>query len=504
VGRCRLVLLDTNVDGNTDQDRALTSQLYGGDRRVRIRQEMVLGVGGLRALEAMGIRPGVIHMNEGHSVFAVLELARSIMQQEGRPFHDAQERAAAKTVFTTHTPVDAGHDRFDPSLVEEALGPLRQELGISEKDLLGLGRVDPNSRTETFCTTVLGLKMSRSRNAVSALHGRLTRLEEIPIGHVTNGVHVDSWLAGTMARLYNRYLGENWQRRMDDPQTWAPIELIDPTEFWEQQQILKARLLDYVRRCVHQQSQAKGQAAPVRPDARTCLDPAVLTIGFARRSALYKRADLLLHDLDRLDRLVNHPHHPVQIIYAGKAHPADEQAKGLIQRIFQVTQDQRFAGRIVFLENHDIIVARHLVQGVDLWLNTPRRPLEACGTSGQKAVLNGALNLSILDGWWAEAYDGTNGFAIGQGIEHVDWQHQDELDQRCLYEALENEVVPLFYERDKVGIPQRWIARQKNSIRTLAWRFNAHRMVRDYSLRCYLPANGGLSSSFAHSAAGRV
>ena len=506
VGRCRLILLDTNVNGNTDEDRALTAQLYGGDVRVRIRQELVLGVGGMQTLDAMGIRPGVVHLNEGHSAFAILELARYLMEREGRTFQDVKERVAAKTVFTTHTPIEAGHDRFEPSLVEETLGPLRRRLGISQEELMALGRVDPRNKSERFCMTVLGLKMSRSRNAVSALHSRVSRLmwrnlwpgrteEEIPIDYITNGVHGATWLAVTMDRLYRRHLGEDWLERMGDPQMWEAVNQIDEAEFWEQHQLLTANLVDYVRRCLRRQAEARGEPDPTRAGARPCLNPSVLTIGFARRFATYKRADLLLQDPDRLDRLVNNPDKPVQIIFAGKAHPADEYGKQLVQRVFQATRDPRFAGRTVFIEDHDINVGRHLVQGVDVWLNTPYRTLEACGTSGMKVVLNGGLNVSILGGWWTEAYDSTNGFAIGRGEEHADWHYQDKIDMGAVYDVLEKDVVPLFYDVDQEGVPRGWIRRQKNAIRTLAWRFSAARMVIDYTLKCYLRAAGGLISS---------
>ena len=506
VGRSRLILLDTNVEENEARDRDLTARLYGGDERTRIRQELVLGVGGMRALDAMDIRPSVLHLNEGHSAFAVLELVRSLMRRDGRPFGEVRERAAARTVFTTHTPAEAGHDRFDPSLVEETLGPFRKQFGISEEKFLALGRQDPTDEREPFCMTILGLKMSRSRRAVSALHGRVSRsmwrglwpdLSEgrIPIGHITNGVHIASWLAAPMAELYSRYLGADWQKRISDPQTWAAVDQIDEEEFWEQHQILKANLIDFVRRRIRHQDEARGEDVPTTGNGGSCLNPSALTIGFARRFAPYKRANLLLRDLDRLDRLVNAPGRPVQIIYAGKAHPDDRGGKRLIREVFEVTRDPRFCGKIVFIENHDINVGRHLAQGVDLWLNTPRRPEEACGTSGQKVVLNGGLNLSTLDGWWAQAYDGTNGFAIGCGGEHADRGHQDHLDTEALYDVLENEIVPLFYNRDREGVPRGWVAWQKNAIRSLAWRFCARRMVMEYTLTCYLPAAGGLTSS---------
>ncbi|MFW6059864.1 MAG: alpha-glucan family phosphorylase [Phycisphaeraceae bacterium] len=504
IGRCRLLLLDTNVNGNSEDDRALTARLYGGDNRVRIRQELVLGIGGMRALAAMGIHPSVLHLNEGHSAFAVLELARMMMERDGKSFEEVRERAASQTVFTTHTPVEAGHDRFKPSMVEEVLGPLRDKLGISGHHLLALGRADPHNHEEPFCMTVLALKMSRARNAVSALHGRVSRSmwrhlwpgrseDEVPIGHITNGVHVATWLAAPMARLYEDAFGKHWLGRLDMPGLWEAVDQIDDAAFWKQHQLLRHQLVEYVRRCVEQQREARGEG---ETDGQQVLEPDVLTIGFARRFASYKRADLLLRDLDRLDALVNDPQRPVQLIFAGKAHPADDSGKRVIQGVFNVTRDPRFAGRIVFIENYNMNVVRHLVQGVDLWLNNPRRPLEACGTSGQKVILNGGLNLSILDGWWAECYDGRNGFAIGGGNEHRHWQHQDDMDHQALYEALENQVVPMFYDRDAQGVPRDWVAREKHAIQSLAWRCSAQRMLIEYTLGCYLPAAGGVTTSF--------
>ena len=504
IGRSRLVLLDTNIEENAEPDRALTARLYGGDDRVRIRQELVLGVGGMRALAAMGILPSVLHLNEGHSAFAVLELARQLMRREGRAFEDVRERTAQRTVFTTHTPVEAGHDRFTPKLTMETIGPLGDQLEIDDEALLGLGRVSPDNRDEPFCMTILGLKMARSRNAVSSMHGRVSRSmwhelwpdrseDEVPIGHITNGVHIASWLAVPMARLYHRYLGEDWLGRLDAPGLWEAIERIDDVEFWEQHQLLRNHLIQYVRRCEHEQREMREE--PTEPAAHA-MDPNVLTIGFARRFASYKRAQLLLSDLDRLDALVNDADRPIQIIFSGKAHPADDWGKRAIKQVFDVTRDKRFAGKIVFLENYDINVVRHLVQGVDLWLNNPRRPLEACGTSGQKVILNGGLNLSVLDGWWAEAYDGRNGFAIGTGVEHHDWEHQDAMDAQALFEALEQSVVPMFYDRDAEGLPRRWVRMEKHAIKALAWRFSAQRMLIDYTLGCYLPAAGGVTTSF--------
>lgn len=493
VGRCRLVLLDTNVEDNADEHRGLTSQLYGGGDEKRILQELVLGVGGLRALRALDIHPGAVHLNEGHSAFAPLEYARDLMEREGRDFHAAYERTVGRVVFTTHTPVAAGHDRFAPDLVERTLGPLREQLNLDEKGLLDLGRVDTDSEDESFCMTVLGMKMSRHRNAVSARHGRVSRenwqplwpgvpQEQVPIGHITNGVHVSSWLAVSLAPMYERHLGPDWPEQIDELRDWDLIDQIDDVEFWEQHQVQKAHLVEYVRRCLETQQAGDRQA--------TQLDPSVLTIGFARRFAEYKRPHLLLHDRDRLASLVGDNDRPLQIIFAGKAHPANDAGKELIQRLAGLMDEDPFARRVVFIEDHDMNVTRHLVQGCDLWLNTPRRPMEACGTSGMKTILNGGLNCSILDGWWDQAYDGDNGFAIGRGEEFADSDRQDAHDAAALYDVLEREVIPLFYERDDDGVPRNWVFRQKRAIRTLAWRFSAHRMVMDYTRTFYMPAVG--------------
>ncbi len=504
VGRVNLYLLDCDVESNRPEDRELTSRLYGGDHRTRIRQELVLGVGGVRALKALGITPGVFHLNEGHSVFATLEAIRERMEEDGLPFDEALREVAHHTVFTTHTPVPAGHDRFDGGLIEEHLGPLRDQLGISFQQLMGLGRVEPHNEGEQFTMTVLGLKLSRKANAVSALHGHVSRRmwahlwpwrveEEIPIGHITNGVHVPTWLAWQMMQLYDRIFPADWMRRMGEPDIWREIYKADPGELWETHYSLKNMLLQFVRRRVSRQCRRRGESDEAVERARNLLDPNVLTIGFARRFATYKRADLILSDIERLSRLLNDPQRPIQIIFAGKAHPADEPGKRLIKSIANLRHDPRFANRIVFVEDYDINVCRHMIQGVDVWLNNPRRPLEASGTSGQKAVLNGGLNLSVLDGWWAEAYDGTNGFAIGKGHVHVSDELGDRRDALELYRVLEDEVVPRFYDRDNDGLPRHWIQFMMNSISSLAWRFSAHRMVMDYATACYVPAAGGLS-----------
>jgi starch phosphorylase len=504
VGRVLLLLLDSDVEGNQPEDRELTAHLYGGDLRTRIRQELLLGVGGVRALRALGIDQGVIHLNEGHNAFAALEVVRERMAAEGLGFKEALEQVATHIVFTTHTPVPAGHDRFPANLVEEHLGPLRDELRLSHDALLDLGRVQRGNDAETFCMTVLALKTCRHANAVSALHGQVSRAmwvglwpgrpkEEVPIGHITNGVHAPSWLAPGMQDLYDRHLGPGWSKRSGEPEVWAGITGVNDGELWETHQVLKARLLEFVRRRLAEQCQRRGESPAAVEEARQVLSPEALTIGFGRRFATYKRATLLLRMLGRLASLVNNPLMPVQILFAGKAHPRDESGKLLLREIAALNGDPSFAGRALFIEDYDIDVARHLVQGVDVWLNTPRRPLEASGTSGQKVVLNGGLNLSVLDGWWAEAYDGTNGFAIGRGEAHVSAEVQDERDAEALFRVLEQEVIPLYYNRDFDGLPRAWIARMKWAIRTLGWRFNSDRMVMDYVRRCYLPAAGGLS-----------
>ena len=505
VGRRDLYLLDSNVDGNAPEDRDLSSRLYGGDRRIRIRQELLLGVGGYRALRAMGITPGVLHLNEGHSGFCVLEAILCRMIDEGISFDQAAPRVSRQTVFTTHTPVPAGHDRFDPELVEEHLGPLRENLGLSPEALLALGRENPNDSSEQFCMTVLGLKLSRRANAVSAMHGQVSRamwtglypgraVDAVPIGHITNGVHVPTWLAPQMFRLYDRHLGTGWHEHGSEAKIWEGIENVDDGELWETHLNLKARLLEFVRRRAIQQAELRGEPIETLQALERILSLDALTIGFARRFATYKRANLLLTDMDKLAAIMNDPKRPVQFVFAGKSHPLDEPGKRVLQQISQLAREPQFRDKFVFVEDYDVNVAWHFVQGVDVWLNNPRRPLEASGTSGQKVVLNGGLNLSILDGWWAEAYDGLNGFAIGTGKTHSDVALHDARDSEDLYRVLREEVVPLYYQRDRDGLPRGWIRRMKRTIRTLGWRFNADRMVMDYTRQCYIPAAGGTSS----------
>src|ERR1022692_2868749 len=505
VGRIALLLLDSNVAGNAPEDLELTSRLYGGDGRTRIRQELLLGVGGFRALKAMGISPGALHLNEGHSGFAVFEAIRNRMQEEGVDFNTASSHIPREVIFTTHTPVPAGHDRFNADLIEEHLGRIREDLKISQDTLMGFGREDPSNRNEQFCMTVLGLKLSQRANAVSSLHGEVSRSmwkslfpgkteDGVPIGHITNGVHVPSWLAPQMCRLYDRHLGVGWQNHSGKAETWADIEKVDDGELWETHLSLKSQLLDFVRSRAWEQAKRRNEPDENLNRLIKVLSPDALTIGFARRFATYKRANLILADMQRLAGMVNDPKRPVQFLFAGKAHPHDEPGKVVLQPIAPMMRDTDIGEKFVFIEDYDINVGRHLVQGVDVWLNNPRRPLEASGTSGQKVVLNGGLNLSVLDGWWAEAYDGLNGFAIGTGRTHSNMDVHDSRDGEDLYRVLRDELIPLYYQRDRDGLPRGWIKRMKRTIRTLGWRFNADRMVMDYTQKCYIPASGGTSS----------
>jgi starch phosphorylase len=505
VGRRDLYLLDSDTEGNAPEDRELTDRLYGGDLNIRLHQEVLLGVGGYRALKAMGITPGVLHLNEGHSVIAALEAIRCRMQEEGLSFERVLPQISRETVFTTHTSVPAGHDRFDAALIEEHLGPLREQLGLSQQAFMELGRMNPADEGEQFCMTVLGMKMARRTNAVSALHGEVSRAmwtglypgkseDQVPIGHITNGVHVPTWLSPQMYRLYDRHLGVGWHEHSGEARTWEGIEGVDDGELWETHLNLKSQLIEFVRRRAVRQAQRRGEPQEILQRLGRALSPDALTVGFARRFATYKRANLILADLEKLAGMVDDAKRPVQFIFAGKAHPLDEPGKRVLQQIAELMRDPQFGDRFVFVEDYDINVGRQFVRGVDVWLNNPRRPLEASGTSGQKVVLNGGLNLSVLDGWWAEAYDGSNGFAIGIGRTHSDMNVHDMRDGKDLYRVLLEEVIPLYYQRDVDGLPRGWIKRMKRTIRTLGWRFNADRMVMDYTRQCYIPAAGGTSS----------
>ncbi len=510
VGRNRIVLLDTDIPSNPEEYREITHRLYWGDQQSRIRQELVLGVGGMRALRALGIRPSVLHLNEGHSAFALLEAIRQDMQEDGIDFDTAAERVSERSVFTTHTPVPAGHDRFPRAMMAQHLSTMRAALGIDEAKLLGLGRVDPASEAENFCMTVLALKLCNRCNGVSAVHGDVSRdmwknlwpgrkSSEVPIGHITNGVHVRSWIAREMLQIAEHRLPADFAMAPSAAVFEDSIRTISSGSLWEMHQVLKSHLISFVRQRFVEQEQRRG-ADPRKSAARVghLLDPRALTLGFARRFATYKRATLFMRDRERLERLLCNPERPVQMIFAGKSHPRDDGGKALIREITELARSATFDGRIVFLEDYDIASARMLVQGVDVWVNNPRRPEEACGTSGMKAALNGVLNCSIADGWWVEAWDGTNGFTIDSPGPHSDPLVQDERDYAALMDVLEQQVVPLFYDRAADGVPQGWIERMKQSLLTLGWRFSADRMVMDYTTGAYLPAARGLSRSLSY------
>ena len=500
VGRVPLYLLDTNIPKNAPHDRVITAQLYGGDRDMRIRQEMLLGIGGIRALEVLGIEPAVCHMNEGHSAFLALERIRHLMQAYKLSYEAARELVWASTVFTTHTPVPAGNERFDADLVCHYLAGYAKDFGLSSEAFLGLGRENPKNAHESFCMTVLALKSAAHCNGVSQLHGAVSRgmwkniwpgvpETEIPISAITNGTHIRSFLSHDMADLFDRYLGPRFVEEPMAHEVWQRVHHIPDAELWRTHERRRERLVEFTRRRLRRQLERRGAPSSEMAFADEVLDPRALTIGFARRFATYKRSSLLLRDPDRLARILNDPDRPVQLLFAGKAHPADRPGKELIRKLIHFSRDERFRNHIVFLEDYDMNVARYLVQGVDVWLNTPRRPLEASGTSGMKAAANGAINLSILDGWWDEGYSPEVGWAIGSGEEYSDTEAQDAIEGCALYDLLEKEVIPLFYpHQGRNGLPRGWIAKMKASMSTLGPLFNAHRMVAEYTERFYLPA----------------
>ena len=496
VGRVPLYLLDSNVDGNSEADRSLTARLYWSDLNFRVAQEVLLGVGGVRALRGLGYNPSVWHMNEGHAAFLTLERARELVAS-GRAFADALDQTRVSNIFTTHTPVPAGNDEFPLWLVDKHLAALWPELGITRDQFVDLAR-HQQPWGETFSMGILALRLAEGRNAVSELHGRVSRRmwnflwperdeEDVPITHVTNGVHTANWIARRMRLLFDQHLGADWLARLDDPDLWAKVDDIPDKEFWEVRLHLKRKLAFYLRERARVQWLEDGVHPVQVVAAGVLINPYALTIGFARRFATYKRAGLILDDVERLLGLINQPNMPVQIIFAGKAHPADEPGKQIIQQIYRTVKKAETGGRLVFLEDYDMNLARYLVQGVDVWLNTPRRPMEASGTSGMKAAINGALNFSVLDGWWREAYNGQNGWAIGEDAE-LDAQIQDEADAESLYATLENEIIPLYHERGADSLPHEWIAHAKNAVQTITPQFGTRRMVKEYVERLYLPA----------------
>ena len=497
VGRVPLYLLDTNIPENVETDRWVTGHLYGGDRETRIVQEMLLGIGGVRLLRKLGISPHVFHLNEGHSAFLTLELAREIIQREKQPLSAVIGTVKQQCVFTTHTPVAAGNDEFEGSLVTRAFGAgYLNELGLSEDEFLALGRIDPENKTERYGLTPLAIRMCRSTNGVSRKHGEVSRalwqklwpekkLEEIPISHVTNGVHAPTWISPLLRYLLEQHVGDDWEAKLRNADVWTEaVARVPDEELWKAHMRLKERLVAFIRQRSTQSRLAAGERADYIEAASTMFDPAALTIGFARRVAGYKRWNLILTDRERLLRLINDEERPVQFVFAGKAHPQDEGSKLVLQQLAQWKYDPAVRQRVVFLEDYDQEIARQLVQSVDVWLNVPRRPLEASGTSGEKVAINGGLNFSVLDGWWLEGYDGTNGFAIGNGNE-ASVPEMDAADAESLYRTLEQDVVPLFYNRDDDGLPRNWIAMMKRAIQTLAPKYNSDRMVEDYARKIY-------------------
>jgi glycogen phosphorylase len=499
VGRIQLYLLDTNVVENVPEDRHITAQLYGGDQEMRIRQEILLGVGGVRMLKALGIEPHVYHMNEGHSAFLGVERIRLLMAEQGISFEEAREAVSASNVFTTHTPVPAGNDAFEPWLIDKYFANYWGQLGLGRDSFLALGRQEANNRDEPMSLTVLALRLSSYRNGVSQLHGNVSRrlwanvwpgvpVEEMPIRSITNGIHIRGWLSHDMAELYDRYVGTGWHESAAETNAWKGIEAIPDTELWRTHERRRERLVTFARARLKDQLIKRGAGATEVAAAEEALDPEALTIGFARRFATYKRAALILADTQRLAKLVGDTGRRVQILFAGKAHPRDNPGKDLIRQIVHIARQEPFRKNIVFIEDYDINVARYMVQGVDVWLNTPLRPMEASGTSGMKVVANGGLNISVLDGWWAEAYDSEVGWAIGSGENYDDLEYQNAVESQALYDLLEKEVVPLFFERGQDRLPRKWVAKMKASMSRLAPVYNTNRMVRQYSEQFYAPA----------------
>jgi starch phosphorylase len=498
IGRNFLYLLDSDLEENSPNDRQLTSRLYSNDLEVRISQEILLGMGGVRALRLLGYKPTVWHMNEGHSAFLALERILEIIDR-GKSFDEAAEIVKKNNVFTTHTPVPAGNDQFPIWLIDKYFSQTWPKLNLSRDQFVDLGK-QGQAWGETFVMPVLALKLSEHMNSVSELHGDVSRKmwnwlwpdrpeNEVPITHITNGIHTSSWIARQTNLLFQKYLASDWMDRADDPEIWENIERIPDFELWAVRKHLKRKLTVYCNEVARQKWQ-QGGFHPVQVVASGVLmEPYSLTIGFARRFATYKRANLILRDYERLLKLVTNERRPVQLIFSGKAHPADEPGKMIIQEIYRAVKDARMGGRLIFLEDYDMNVARLLVQGVDVWLNTPRRPNEASGTSGMKAALNGVLNFSVLDGWWREGYNGKNGWPIGDDTEYQDTNQQDEIDSRDLYETLENEIVPLYYQsRSADNLPNEWIARIKETIRSNAPKFSTRRMVKEYMNNLYAGA----------------
>lgn len=496
IGRINLYVLDTDVPENNQYDRGLTARLYGGDRETRIQQEILLGIGGIKMLDALGIKGTVYHMNEGHSAFMGLELCRKLISEKNLSFVEAREFVMSSSVFTTHTPVPAGNDVFPLDMMDRYFGSYWHQLRLERHEFLKLG-MKPGDQYN-FNMTVLALNLSGKRNGVSELHGAVSRNiynsiwpgipeEDVPISYITNGIHTMTWMSPLFKYMYDKYLPADWQNRLYDPEVWASVENIPDEEIWKNHCTLKAKMLNFIRTCLKKQYQANGIPPHEISELDHELDPNTFTIGFARRFATYKRANLIFRDMARIERILNNKGMPVQIIFAGKAHPADRPAHEVIKHIHDIARSEGFRGKVFLVENYNMTVARNLVQGVDIWLNNPRRPLEASGTSGQKVCINGVINCSIFDGWWCEGYNGKNGWVIGDNTPYDNENLQDDADSRSLYALLEKQIIPLFYSRDEAGIPREWVKVMKESIRSLTPAFSTHRMVQDYTRNFYIP-----------------
>lgn len=498
VGRINLYLMDSDIPENKQEFREVTKKLYGGDKEMRIRQEIILGMGGIRVLKALNINPTVYHMNEGHSSFLTLELIKNVMEERKVSFDIAKDIVGAKTVFTTHTPVPAGNDIFDISLVDQYFCNFWGKLRINKEDFLRLGMKCTTGLEPGFNMGILALKIADKKNGVSKLHGAVSRelfgevwsniaSNEAPITYVTNGVHTCSWLAPGLKKLYNEYLTPYWQDKIHLEETWDKINNIPDDKLWREHQNRKCKLLELVKENVRERLKDTGIGYDTIKDITSKINPDALTIGFARRFATYKRATLIFKDFERITEILSDESRPVQIIFAGKAHPADKEGQDLIKYIHEISMMPQFKGKIFLLENYNIEVARYLVSGVDVWLNNPRRPMEASGTSGQKAALNGVINFSVLDGWWAEGYNMKNGWAIGTNKEYMSYEAQDVADSNSIYNTLENKIIPAYYNRDNNGISKEWIRIMKNSITSNAGRYSTARMVIDYVQNLYMP-----------------
>ena len=499
VGRIVLFLLDSDLEENSPDDRRLTYNLYGGDHEVRMSQEILLGIGGVRALEAMGMRPNVWHMNEGHSVFLGLERVLRLTREEGVTYAEAIEAVKGNTVFTTHTPVPAGNDAFSLMLIEKYFKKYIEKFNVKSHEFMRFGLRPMGGGSDLFSLTILAFHFSAQSNGVSKLHGQVSRtiwndvwygvpLGEIPIGHITNGVHTMTWLAPEIRSLFDKYVGTDWQERLLEPTVWSKVYDIPDEELWNVRRELKKQMIKSLQHLLSLQANRFAAGDKKAKSTEITLNPDALTIGFARRFATYKRATLIFSDLNRLKKILNDKKRPVQLLFAGKAHPADNPGQAFIKRVYEISQMKEFMGKVVMIEGYDMHLARHLVAGVDIWLNTPRRPYEASGTSGQKAGINGAINFSVLDGWWVEGYNGKNGWPIGDDNNYDDEELQDKIDREDIYEKLEQEIVPLYFNRDDKGIPEHWMSVVKESIRTTTPEFSTARMVRDYARTMYIPA----------------